>query len=265
MSIPKISEYFTPTSGLFSKMAFDFEVITKAELDILLYANYGEKNSAPIVTKTLSLPPTDIELTNLAHMIESLYGVKWNKLKDLTKIQYDPIHNYKDTLTEVINDTGVTNATEEASSTNNRTGTTSRDNTRTDNLSNTVQKNSTSTLNSSVNDGVYGFNSETASDTDTSKTLETNTDDIDVTTLNTGTQRNLESVSDSILDSNSGTSTKESNVKNDRTRTSTHSGNIGNLTTQQLMNQEIELWKWNFIQSVLGDLNDFLTIPIYLS
>ena len=48
------------------------------------------------------------------------------------------------------------------------------------------------------------------------------------------------------------------------TKTSTHSGNIGNLTTQQLIKQEIELRRWNFIEAVLEDAKELLTIPMYL-
>lgn len=48
-----------------------------------------------------------------------------------------------------------------------------------------------------------------------------------------------------------------------RARRYTHKGNIGNLTPQQLIRQEIDLWRWNFIETVLNDVKDFITIPIY--
>ena len=265
MSIVKISEYFNPTGGLFSKMAFDFEVMTKQELDFMFFVNYSEKNPAPVVTKMLSLPPTDTELTNLAHMIESLYGVKWNKLKSLTKLTYDPIHNYKDKLTEVIKDTEVIDGTLDTVYSKTKTGNITKNDTRTDNLTDVVDKNSTLTVNSTVDDGVYGFNSDTPNDSDTSKTVETNTDVGKVTKVNTGTQTNVGNDTTSLSDIGTSGDIKKSTETTDRTRESTHEGNIGNLTTQQLMTQEIELWKWNFIQTVLADLNDFLTIPIYLS
>lgn len=263
--IKKISDYFSPIDGVFSHMEFDFEFMSKEELNILFYANYGEKNPGPIVTKFLSLPPINDEVKNLSHMIESLYSVKWNKLKELTKIEYDPIHNYKDKLTEVITETGENNATQDLSSENNRNGTTTKDNTRTDDLSNTVGKKSTSTVTSNTDDGVYGFNSTDSSNSDTSTTEETVNEDLDSTITSTGTQKNGGSIIEDFTDSKTLGATKTSNSNNERTRESTHEGNIGNLTTQQMMKQEIELWKWNFIQNVLADVNDFLTIPIYLS
>ena len=48
-----------------------------------------------------------------------------------------------------------------------------------------------------------------------------------------------------------------------RARSYTHKGNIGNFTPQQLIKQEIELWRWNFIDEVLNDVKDFISIPIY--
>ncbi len=60
-----------------------------------------------------------------------------------------------------------------------------------------------------------------------------------------------------------GSDTTEEGSNRTRIRDLTHLGNIGNLTTQQLMTQEIELWRWNYIQEILNDVKDFLTIPVY--
>lgn len=48
-----------------------------------------------------------------------------------------------------------------------------------------------------------------------------------------------------------------------RARRYSHKGNIGNFTPQQLIKQEIELWRWNFIDEVLNDVKDLISIPIY--
>lgn len=260
-----ISDYFDPIDGIFSYMQFEFEYLSKEQLDVLFYANYGDKNPAPIITKVLSLPPTTDEIIKISLMVESIYGVKWTKLKALTKLEYDPIHNYKDKLTELIIETGEKNATEDLSSENNRNGTTTKDDTRTDDLSNTVVKDSTSTVDSNTDDGIYGFNSTDSSNSDTSTTIETVNEDLDSTITSTGTQKNEGSIIEDSTDTKTLESTRTSNTSNDRTRESTHEGNIGNLTTQQLLKQEIELWKWNYIQTVLTDVNELLTIPIYLS
>lgn len=49
-----------------------------------------------------------------------------------------------------------------------------------------------------------------------------------------------------------------------RAKQSIHRGNIGNLTPQQLITQEIELWRWNFIDEVLNDIKSMITLPIYI-
>ena len=50
-----------------------------------------------------------------------------------------------------------------------------------------------------------------------------------------------------------------------RARQYIHKGNNGNITPQQLIRQEIDLWRWNFIEEVLNDIKSFITIPVYAS
>lgn len=59
-----------------------------------------------------------------------------------------------------------------------------------------------------------------------------------------------------------GTETTQSS--DNRDRSGSHSGNIGNLTSQKMLNEEIELWKWNYIRSILDDAIKFLTLDVYL-
>ena len=92
----------------------------------------------------------------------------------------------------------------------------------------------------------------------------TDTDDGTETTTNTGT------VTDDGYTRTTGDDTRT--VDDDRTRTDTidrdrsgrHFGNIGNITSQSMIKEEIELWKWNYVQTILEDARDFLTIPIYV-
>jgi hypothetical protein len=260
-----ISQFINPTTGFFKFMTFDFEFMTKDQLDFFFYFNYGDKNPAPPVTKSLSLIPTENELTNLAKIVESLYSVKWNKLKTLSKLQYDPIHNYQDVLVETVKDVGTGGNTTGGTYTDKGTDTLSKDGTRTDNLTNSSTIVSDTTTSSNKTDGIYGFNSTDASDSDKSVDSGTEHENSTDTITNTGTQKNVSTDTNTVDKTKTSSITVDSHSGNDRTRNSTHSGNIGNLTTQQLMSQEIELWKWNFLQEVLTDVKDFLTIPIYLS
>ena len=43
----------------------------------------------------------------------------------------------------------------------------------------------------------------------------------------------------------------------------TRKGNIGVTSTQQLLQQEFDLWKWNFYIRVFEDTDKFLTLSVY--
>lgn len=47
-------------------------------------------------------------------------------------------------------------------------------------------------------------------------------------------------------------------------RMGNHFGNIGNLTSQKQILEEINLWKWNYMQEILNDVKEFCTLPVYL-
>jgi len=144
-------------------------------------------------------------------------------------------------------------------------------------------------------DGIYGFNSSTAvGDTNTSgnnsgtetgtigtqnsgtlttentgtdtqvhsgnvTTTDTGTDTTvhsgNLTTVNTGTQQNYGSVSSSESADDEKTGT--------RSREYTKTGNIGNISTQKLLKEEIDLWKYNFICEIMRDVANFVSLPIY--
>lgn len=76
-----------------------------------------------------------------------------------------------------------------------------------------------------------------------------------LTEQNTGTQGNV------------GTSTNSETTSNDtageKTREYTKTGNIGNISTQKLLNEELDLWKYNFICEIMRDVVGLITLPIY--
>lgn len=165
--------------------------------------------------------------------------------------------------------------------------------TRTDNLNQEVT--------GAQDDGIYGFNSEEAVGADTSSThtvtantgtqglsasgTESSTRTANLThTINDDRSTDVDETKSSSHESTvygglvkttddvtrtqgtratTGTDSTEKENERTRVRDFTHLGNIGNLTTQQLIEQEIKLWHWNFINQVLNDVKDFLTIPVY--
>ena len=179
-------------------------------------------------------------------------------------------------------------------------GTISETSTRTDNLSELENRNLHASDNNSAAHNVFGFNSNSAVGESTNTEIDAATNTGTVTTTNTGTQGKSGSTTDTRSISNTGTvnisnsgtqsnigtgsetSTKtntgtqstsstttgiKSNVDDateDITRSYSHEGNIGNHPTQMLINDEIELWRWNFVQEILDDVKDFVTIPMYI-
>ncbi len=77
----------------------------------------------------------------------------------------------------------------------------------------------------------------------------------DIVERNTGTQTNsgTDSLSEMTRDDKSGT----------RARSYTKTGNIGNISTQKLLNEEIDLWQYNFIYEMMRDVINFISLPTY--
>lgn len=286
----KIMQLMPAINGIFAHIHYSFPSIlsiTDFQMDMAFLSLYGLRICAPVihVVHQSSDQPilTDSELQTLADLILAMYKYKWDKLGDLLNLEYDPIHNYSDTYHEVLDEdiAAEKTRTPDLSVANNetvdndtvlrdggsetRSSTKNSQNTRTDNLS----EHTTGT----GEDNLYGFNSVQAvgADTNAHDTTRTNTgtvgnsgSDTEQITVNGGLTHTTDgTVSTSGTKRTTGTDTEESTSDRNRVRDFTHIGNIGNLTTQQLINQEIELWRWNFIQQVLNDVKDFLTLPVY--
>lgn len=261
----KVGETLPIINGLISHIDYDFEIIESSTLDFLFITNYGLRTISPLIVQLVAGDkPTDEELTVIASIIKSYYFVKWENLKKLYLLEYDPLHNYLDKLTETI--TGINEEIESKNSTvtTNLTQTNDTTNTKTDNLSEVQNSTIESTSTNNAEASTFGFNSEDAVKSDSDIASLISTDTSNDSKINTGTQVN----DITSTNTNGGTVEKVDTSTNDdnttRTRISEHSGNIGNLTTQQLFKQELETRQWNFIKSVFEDIKDLITIPVYM-
>ena len=175
--------------------------------------------------------------------------------------------------------------------------------TRTDNLEKEETRNLNNTGNDSQADNIYGFNSSTAVGDRNSSGTNSNLESGTVTTEDTGTQETTKEGTQARLNSgqltetntgtqttlktgtegrtNSGTLTEENTgtqtnagsnsssetsgneTTGEKTREYTKTGNIGNISTQKLLNEELDLWKYNFIYEMMHDVAKFVTLPIY--
>lgn len=204
-------------------------------LDVLyIYNHSGNKETSPLIDTFLEAELTE-ELTHdqvvaLARIIYAKYGVTWGKLYNVLSAQYDPIENYS----MVEEETPDITMTETPNVTRDKTTTSKSD--------------YTVTSDSDANTDVYGFNSSVSvpqAESGGSSTVRTQGDpDNNVVTES---------------DTETGTRTHTETGK----RTLTRSGNIGVTTSQQMLESEIALWKWNFYDTIFKDVDMVLTVPKY--
>ena len=179
----------------------------------------------------------------------------WNKLYDTTVLKYNPIWNKDGTVTEIEkhvknnNYTDVTDGTiADHSSTNGSQNTETSGNENTNTTNNTNEK-----------DYVFGFNSENAA-----QSGQTVTDDTGRT--NTDRSENTQSNSSANTDA---TTTNNTNFKHDekenidREYTRTEQGNIGITTTQQMINEEREVDKFNLMDYIIDRFKQRFCLLVY--
>lgn len=92
---------------------------------------------------------------------------------------------------------------------------------------------------------------------------DTRTDDFENNNTSTDQQWAFNSADWNNINKNQMNSTNAGTSTNQNTRTLTRSGNIGVTTSQQMIESEIELWKWNFIERLFEDVDRLLTLKIY--
>lgn len=232
-------------SGIFT--ALQNYAVPWAETDISLYLNMyyygnysGNKIISPLLEKMIiehdSHKLTVSDLNTLAAIIFNLYGITWNRLYEVYTTEYNPIENY--------------NMVE--SSEDNHELTHGKTETVTNNLTNVTDRNITTTpdLETVTNIKEYGFNSSEGVNKSDETTTQTGTNDVeeDTTITNRGTQTFVNSGID------------ETNITHELTR----HGNIGVTSNQQMIQSEIELWKWNFFRNVVfPNIDSIMTTTIY--
>ena len=162
--------------------------------------------------------------TLIANILWAMFGIQWTRLWATMKpTDYVPLTNYQ--MTE--DETG--------SHTDTRTPDLTRKHTGTDT---DVGESTTNNQNN-----LWGFNSSTSIPSD----MQDGTN----TANNTNTR--------DLTDTETGTDTTAGN----NTRKLTRTGNIGTNTFQNLLQQERNLWMYNFFEQIFKDVDSVLTLPIY--
>jgi len=238
--------------------------------------------------QTLSTPSN-----TLAEMAMVEFGEKWSRLWAARQMEYNPIENYN------MIESGEDTNTKSGSISRTDTGTVTDTHTGTDTLAksgeethskggsevhtfagkekttNTVTSNTTGTDN-----GVYGFNSATAVPSDTSTGTQTGLSDSELEFTNrTNTDSFNNRVDTDGFTNRQDTQTKNltdaqtrnlsggetyNNVKDKLDHSLTRSGNIGVTTTQQMLEQELNIWDvFDYFEIVFKDIDSIMLLDIY--
>jgi hypothetical protein len=283
--------------GLFSRLATRgvpwSEDIPAAVLDDTYMRTYsGGKPPSPVIRRWAEGNEgylTAAQMEKLADMLVSINGTDWLRSWGAEEEDYNPISNYdmREVMTDDIHErdesvSGSTTYGRTDTRTDNLSDGYGSTTTRTDNLqtartgTETTQGSSDTDTSSESSHKVYGLNSSTAvpSDEDTSvsqvqeeasQTLTRNTTDSHTGTLatartgsdtHTGTQAHVQGGSD--------TDTRTTSMTDSHSYTLTRTGNIGTMTTQDMLTQERTLRAWRlFYDRVFPDLDRLLTLCTY--
>ena len=273
----KVAQVMTPTRGPFLRMNYNFEFATATQLDLLFFTSYSGRTISPIVNYLLGDDSqlSDSELEELSNSILAMYKQKWDKLKAVALLEYDPIHNFKDEMHEEI--VGTDDKTVDNTGTLTNTGTQKNEGTI-DNTGyqtteqtklNTGTQTNDGTLSRTLNDKIFGFNSSSSVGENDHITAETNHNEREDDLRETVNGRRDDNLSEEQSFTRTDNLTRTDALKEEtdddytRNRDYTRTGNIGNITYQKMLREEIELWQWSFIRQVLDDVKDFCSLSIY--
>lgn len=270
MNKPKLKDCLPLVNGIWYYIDYQFPEIfdiDSSQLDVVFMSSWSMRTAAPILklihSDEATTMLTPLELVQLASVIKGMYKHKWDKLMAVAQKEYDPIYNYHDHLEETVDYTEGVDTT--------KSGTGSNSNTRTDNLNEqttdgrtiTETRNVTNSASGSTDNGIYGFNSSNSVGESDSDFANSNTESGTVTTAHSGNMTTTNTGTQANSGSNSYSETEGKDTEGGRTREYTKTGNIGNISTQKLLNEEIDLWKYNFLCEMMRDVANFVSLPIY--
>lgn len=254
--------------GVFSPMANApwVETMTGLNLDIAyLDGHSGERFCSNIINRRLdsSVLSSD-NRTLISNILWAMFGIQWTRLWATMKpVDYDPLTNYK--MEETVEGTESSTRTPDLTKGDTGTVQTTGQDKRTPDLTRTgtgTVKDDGSATNNNQN-GIWGFNSSTSVPSDMSDGTATNenTTTRDLTETETGTDTTDRTNTDTY--NRSYTETGTDTTAGTSSRKLTRTGNIGTNTFQNLLQQERNIWMYDFFEQVFKDVDSVLTIPIY--
>lgn len=258
----------TVNGGLFSSIDTLpwASVMTGSQMDTVYFSVHsGERFGSKLVVNFLNvdgLVPFGSR-KEIARIVYAMFGTQWRRLWATMNPDYDPLNNYK--MQETAE--GEESSTRTPDLTKGDTGTvqTTGQDTRTPNLTRngtgTVKDEGSGTSNNQ--NGIWGFNSSesVSSDMSDGRATNNNTTTRDLTDTETGTDTTDHTNTDTYNRSYTETGTDTTAGKSSHKLTRT--GNIGTNTFQNLLQQERNIWMYDFFEQIFKDVDSVLTIPIY--
>lgn len=215
-------------------------------LSTMYFANRsGGKFCSPLVKVLINeeglVDSTKYQL--IANILKAKYLIPWTRLWQTNVVAYDPVTNYdmSEDVSRTTSDIGreVTD----------RDLVSSVNSTRTPNMTETTVYGKGTT----AVDSAQGFNSSEFNPADKTETTDSGAD----TKINTGN----EATATSQTDSDDATKTHD-NLEVEGVHTH-RVGNIGVTTNQKLVQEERNLWLWNYFNSVFRDIDNELSLAFY--
>ena len=259
-----------PTDGgVFSPMSNApwADTMSGTNLDILyLDGHSGERYCSNFINHRLN--DSDVlssdNRTLISNIIWAMFGIQWTRLWATMKpAEYDPLTNYN--MEETLEGTESSTRTPDLTKGDTGTVQTTGQDKRTPNLTKantgTVKNEGSGT--STNQNGIWGFNSSTSVPSDMSDGTATNenTTTSNLSETETGTDTTDRTSTDTY--NRSYTETGTDTTAGTSSRKLTRTGNIGTNTFQNLLQQERNIWMYNFFEQVFKDVDSVLTIPIY--
>ena len=229
---------------------------------LYFYGRSGKKIISPLVENYVDANNTMQynELVELCKTIRNNFYAKWNKIIGIWLIKY------------VINENAFNTEHIEDKTTVNHTGTINNDSTTTNDLINktthgmsTISTNSGGTTNTkNLNDDNSKSAFGTGNIVHNDSTAQTGTETLTNTLSNNTTNSGTDSVTNTGTVGNNNVETR--NAKDETTTTHDYSrhGSIGLVTSQQMLEQEFDLWlEHNFMDIMFTDIDSILTASCY--
>lgn len=253
-----------------------------SELDKEYFGNHsGNKTTSPLLDKYIAISTDGILSENLrkviARILMNKYDNKWKRLYAVEQAQYEPIENYRMYEKETPDITHKHSVSNDYAETDSKT--LNRDITRTESatedfeITDERKVNVDTTVQTDVDNtnSVYGFNSSAAvkaNELDSGTTVHTTGLDTANKETNTRNQTGGMEIRETAnannnIETNTHTQTGYTEEHEGGKRELERSGNIGVTTSQQMLESEIALWQWTFVEQVFKDVDAVLTIPVY--